>query len=124
MANNNMTGPIERLQAEQQAVLLKLSELRSELEVPQEADDPEDSAADMVEHEIVLGRIEVLEEQLKLIEFALQQARQGTYGICTNCGQPIAPARLEAMPEATLCIQCQSGGKNATSRRKRPPTSK
>ena len=31
----------------------------------------------------------------------------GTYGVCVTCGQPIAPERLEAMPAAAHCIDCQ-----------------
>ena len=34
--------------------------------------------------------------------------RRGTYGACLRCGQPIAPARLEALPWAAHCIECQS----------------
>jgi DnaK suppressor protein len=32
----------------------------------------------------------------------------GTYGLCESCGEPIAEARLEAMPAARLCITCAS----------------
>ncbi len=37
---------------------------------------------------------------------ALERLADGSYGICENCGNPIAAARLEARPEATLCINC------------------
>ncbi len=33
---------------------------------------------------------------------------QGEYGICKRCGQPIAPERLLALPEARLCVRCKS----------------
>jgi DnaK suppressor protein len=32
----------------------------------------------------------------------------GTYGTCANCGKKIPVARLEALPHATLCIECQA----------------
>ena len=32
----------------------------------------------------------------------------GTFGVCENCGQPIAPDRLEAKPAARLCMECAS----------------
>jgi DnaK suppressor protein len=32
---------------------------------------------------------------------------KGEYGICTRCGKPIEPERLEIKPDATLCIECQ-----------------
>jgi len=41
------------------------------------------------------------------IEEALAQIESGTYGRCAHCGQPVAPARLEAVPWARLCIDCQ-----------------
>lgn len=40
------------------------------------------------------------------IRAALQRIADGTYGICANCGATIAPARLQALPTATLCINC------------------
>jgi DnaK suppressor protein len=42
------------------------------------------------------------------IERALDRIENGEYGLCRSCGQPIAFARLEAVPHATLCIQCKS----------------
>ncbi|HEY8543684.1 MAG TPA: TraR/DksA C4-type zinc finger protein [Acidimicrobiales bacterium] len=40
------------------------------------------------------------------IEDALARLDAGTYGICEGCGQPIAPARLEAIPETRTCVNC------------------
>ncbi len=47
-----------------------------------------------------------LRDNLAEIERALARLDAGTYGICENCGQPIAEARLEAMPTARRCITC------------------
>jgi RNA polymerase-binding protein DksA len=47
------------------------------------------------------------EHVLAEIDAALKRIEEGTYGVCTNCGRPIAPERLEARPWATLCIDCQ-----------------
>jgi RNA polymerase-binding protein DksA len=49
-----------------------------------------------------------LREALDEVEHALGKHEAGTYGLCENCGQPIASARLEAMPTARLCIDCAS----------------
>jgi DnaK suppressor protein len=46
-------------------------------------------------------------EHLSHIEAALKRIEDGTYGICENCGKPVSPERLEAMPWATLCIDCK-----------------
>ena len=42
----------------------------------------------------------------KLAE-ALERLRGGEYGVCEECGETIAPARLRAMPEVTTCVRCQ-----------------
>lgn len=42
------------------------------------------------------------------ITAALNRITQGTYGRCTRCGQQIALARLEVLPYAAACIECQS----------------
>jgi RNA polymerase-binding transcription factor len=51
--------------------------------------------------------LEQLEEQLADVDKALERMEEGTYGICTNCGKAILPERLEALPYAELCIDCQ-----------------
>ena len=45
-------------------------------------------------------------KMLQQIEGALQRMDEGTYGLCQNCGNPIDPERLEALPYATLCMDC------------------
>ena len=44
---------------------------------------------------------------LQAIEEALWRMDQGTYGICRDCGEPIAPARLNAIPWTRVCITCK-----------------
>jgi RNA polymerase-binding protein DksA len=48
--------------------------------------------------------------QLEAVEAALRRLDEGTYGRCTNCGKPIAAERLEAIPWAEHCIDCQRAG--------------
>jgi DnaK suppressor protein len=47
-----------------------------------------------------------LETGLERVERALAKLDEGTYGTCDRCGGPIAPKRLEAMPDSTLCVEC------------------
>lgn len=47
-------------------------------------------------------------ETLQEIEDALTKFDAGNYGRCESCGEPIAPARLEAMPATGYCITCAS----------------
>jgi RNA polymerase-binding protein DksA len=44
---------------------------------------------------------------LVLVDDALARLAAGTFGACVRCGEPIAPARLEALPWAAYCIACQ-----------------
>jgi DnaK suppressor protein len=48
----------------------------------------------------------LVERANKLAE-ALERLRGGDYGTCQECEEPIAPARLRAMPEVTTCVRCQ-----------------
>lgn len=45
--------------------------------------------------------------QLERVERALEKIDAGSYGICDGCGQAISENRLEAAPEANLCISCK-----------------
>jgi len=45
--------------------------------------------------------------ELTDVDDALARMREGRYGVCADCGDPIAPARLAAYPTATRCIECQ-----------------
>ena len=47
------------------------------------------------------------EQHLADVESALERLDGGTYGDCVRCGRPIAPARLDALPWAAHCIDCQ-----------------
>ncbi|MBA2260051.1 MAG: TraR/DksA family transcriptional regulator [Acidobacteria bacterium] len=44
---------------------------------------------------------------LQAIEEALFRMEKGTYGVCRDCGEPIAPARLNAIPWTRVCITCK-----------------
>jgi RNA polymerase-binding protein DksA len=89
--------------------------LKTRLDVEREKAEPGSIAnpdrADLAhEYAYRAGRIsmvEQLEEQLDDIEQALQRIEDGTYGECNNCGKSIMPERLEALPSADLCIDCQ-----------------
>jgi len=74
----------------------------------------EEEATESLEFEKRLALEKQLYEQLADIGHALQKIEDGTYGLCDSCGQPIAENRLEALPQASLCIECKA--KNAKTR--------
>ncbi len=59
------------------------------------------------EQERLLTVREELTNRRQRIEYALRRMDKGTWGICENCGEPIHPERLDALPFVTLCITCQ-----------------
>jgi len=46
------------------------------------------------------------EQELVRVQHALRAIAEGTYGLCQRCREPIAVARLDAMPYAVLCVGC------------------
>ena len=50
---------------------------------------------------------EVESQELAAIDAALERIREGTYGICQECGKRIPVARLQALPYAQYCVKCQ-----------------
>lgn len=59
------------------------------------------------DREVSLTSRSLLVERANRLAEALERLREGQYGMCEECGEPILPARLRAMPEATTCIRCQ-----------------
>lgn len=68
----------------------------------------EEEATESFELEKRLAMEKQLKDQLAVIEHALEKFAEGTYGSCDVCGQPIDPARLEALPQANLCLNCKA----------------
>jgi DnaK suppressor protein len=66
-----------------------------------------DTATDTVDREIDYTLEASDGRLLAAIDTALARIEAGTYGTCVNCGAQIPPERLEAMPWATLCIDCK-----------------
>jgi DnaK suppressor protein len=66
-----------------------------------------DTATETVDREIDYTLEEHDGRLLQAIDEALARIEAGTYGVCVNCGAQIPPGRLEAMPWATLCIDCK-----------------
>jgi len=68
----------------------------------------EEEATETLELEKRLALENSIREELTKVEHALDKIEKGTYGICDNCGKPIAPARLEALPQASYCMDCKA----------------
>lgn len=74
----------------------------------QQGADPDDrSVADLLV-DLNLAEISRDVDELRAIEHAMGRIDAGSYGLCSVCGRPIDPERLRAVPEAPLCIHCQT----------------
>lgn len=67
-----------------------------------------DDATEVFEREKELGLEQSLQAHLHQVNHALARIEAGSYGTCETCGKPISPERLDAMPEATQCIDCKA----------------
>ena len=65
------------------------------------------AASQVFEQQRDLALREKEEQHLEAVEAALARMDAGTYGQCTSCGQRIPDERLDALPWAALCIDCQ-----------------
>ena len=77
------------------------------------AKDPYGGASATHDSEVAVAVAERLARQLAQIDRALADFDAGRYGICQDCGEPIAPARLKVLPFTTRCVKCQASTENA-----------
>jgi len=99
----------ESLQHKRQEML---NRYKRDLRVGQETsddgtDDIVDRANNSYHRELMFSLSDTDRVQLLQIEAALKRSENGTFGKCVHCGQPIALQRLQAIPWARLCIDCQ-----------------
>jgi DnaK suppressor protein len=97
---------IEKLEETRQEILQKMASLKTELRSLAEPS-ADEADLDAYEREKTWALVQRMQHKLESVEHALQAARKGTYGICEGCGEAIDPARLEILPETTLCLDCQ-----------------
>ena len=94
----------------------KAAELRRRMSADKAAaivsrlEDPSDSGdLSQQSHEewLFLNRNNLEKSLLREVEEALLRSREGTYGVCQECEEPISPKRLQALPWAKFCVRCQ-----------------
>ena len=110
-----------RLEQEQKRLTEEIAQLATNMRPERREGSPfgkrEEEATESFELEKRLALEKRIKDQLADIEHALDKFDKGTYGLCDNCGQPIDPERLEALPQASLCLNCKALlAKNAKSR--------
>jgi RNA polymerase-binding protein DksA len=103
---------MDKYQHLREALVQKLEQVQSrvgkiERDLRQTPDPDSEERAIGRENDEVLERLDSSgREELQLLQAAISRIDAGTYGVCTQCGQPIAQQRLEALPYTTTCIKC------------------
>lgn len=104
MATPDLTAARAQLDAERTELARQLQELNGDgasLDADEGFADSAQVAAEHVENRTLAAQ---LQDQLDDVEAALGRIDEGTYGTCEVCEQPVAAARLEAMPSTRFCI--------------------
>lgn len=108
MPSPDDTNVVRGLETRADALRDEIAELRSASEeagrhCPRDAADLASTRRTLAE----LGqRMTMRSRELAEVSAAIGRARQGTLGRCVDCGEAIAPARLQALPAAARCREC------------------
>ena len=104
----------EQLESEHKHLAEELEQLHSSASTSEERREGspfgkrEEEATETLELEKRLALENRIRQELVGIEHALDKFEKSTYGLCDNCGQPIDPERLKALPQASLCMNCKA----------------
>ncbi|HKY70524.1 MAG TPA: TraR/DksA family transcriptional regulator [Nitrospira sp.] len=110
-----------RREALQQMLMRKRQEILKEIEGSlgqsltedqqrrlESARDVGDQALMDLDRELGISLMEMRNRRRQAIDEALTRLTEGTYGICAECGIEISERRLDAVPFAKLCVECQA----------------
>ena len=101
-----------KYQAEERQLRAKMSELLSQqrdqcaLKI-QETADPLDQIQAAMERDVLVGLLNRDAQLRDDVRRAFDLLEEGAYGVCEDCQESIAPARLKAIPWARCCVSCQ-----------------
>lgn len=113
--HSRLEALLRRRRAEAEGQLASLADAmagirRSRIDSPADDEHDPDGPTMSAEWSRISGLQREVGDEIAALDRALERMRAGTYGICSRCGRPIAPARLEARPAADLCIDCARAG--------------
>jgi DnaK suppressor protein len=94
-----------KLEAKLDELTARLAHIGNDLAEPADPDSAE-HAVQQEDDAALEGQAALVESEIASVTRALDRIAAGTYGQCTACGANISAGRLEARPEAALCIGC------------------
>ncbi len=99
---NKLKDTLEKKQAE----LLKVIMNREGIEI-EKSPDALDEVQHAAERELAIRNLDRDSALLRNVRAALERFKDGSYGVCLHCEEDISMKRLNAVPWAAYCIQCQ-----------------
>lgn len=99
--------PTVKLEADKRRAARDIERLESQLQqqVDPDVDEADPGLSDQV---VTRALLKNARQKAEAIEWALQQAKSGNYGVCDDCNRTIDPERLAIFPQTTLCVSCKS----------------
>ena len=118
MATTKSNQIRSRLEAEKKRIQDELAQLNIERPMDERREGSpfgkrEEEATESMELEKRLALEKRLKTLLTEVDRAIQKIDAGTYGVCDICNIHIDPARMEALPQAIMCLSCRQKLKNA-----------
>jgi len=110
MVSKQVEAYTDRLQAKEQELISSIAKFENDGRQTTGVDpqDPIDKANGLIAKESFFQQSDFDRAILAHVQAALRRAENGHFGKCVECGQPVEPKRLEAVPWADRCIGCQN----------------
>jgi RNA polymerase-binding transcription factor DksA len=102
---NDLSSVKASLEARLAELKGRVERIEADLAEPLSADFAE-QATEREDDDALEGQDALLGREITAIKAALARVDDGSYGECTRCGEAVGEKRLEAFPEAALCINC------------------
>ena len=96
----------KELMSQRDELRMRIDRHHLDVVMDRELDDEAAAAVENISRDMLAATLERERRTLREIESALVRIKKGEYGTCDSCGDPIARARLDALPWARLCIHC------------------
>ncbi len=94
------------LAAKRNELVREICERRDHLAIDS-ASDPMDQVRNIADRDFTVRNVDRMCAVLRLVEGALREIHEGTFGVCGQCGDDIPVKRLEAVPWSPYCVSCQ-----------------
>jgi DnaK suppressor protein len=98
---------LAELRVEHRELIADITTEERGLLVPDAGDDVVDIGTKAFNREQEISLANAVRERIDQVERALERLKQGGYGWCEGCAEPIPPARLAVYPSATQCVSCK-----------------